>query len=85
MFINPLFTLIGEMAYPQLKQENEFLKAENAILRKHCLRIRIILTDAEKNILIKLGRPLGPRLKGIIHVVKYRSFRRWLGTMHLNA
>jgi hypothetical protein len=59
MFWNPFFTLIGELAYPQLKQENEFLKAENAILRNHNLKIRMILTDAEKNTLIRLGAPLG--------------------------
>ena len=54
-----------------------FLREENRILRSR-LPSRVRATPAEKSRLIKLGRELGVKLRELISIVSYSTFRRWV-------
>ncbi len=67
--------LLGQIATPDLVRENEYLRFENKVLRSKCPK-RITTTADEKYGLLKYGLPLGGKLKKIIGVVHYSTFRR---------
>jgi putative transposase len=75
---DPLITLLSEIALSDLKRQIEFLKVENTILRRHCLHRRLILTLTERQKLLKYGLPLNGRIKHLISIVHYSTFRRWV-------
>ncbi|MBL8012237.1 MAG: hypothetical protein JNN05_00170 [Candidatus Omnitrophica bacterium] len=77
-YANRLLTVLSELAYSDLKRQIEFLKAENTILRQKCVHKRIILTLAERQKLLKYGLPLGSKIKHLISIVHYTTFRRWV-------
>jgi len=54
----------------------EYLRIENHILRTKCPK-RITTTAAEKYQLLKHGLPLGGKIKKLISIVTYSTFRRW--------
>ena len=65
------------MVHPDLVHENEYLRAELEIYRSRQKKRLTISTD-EKYRLLKRGLLLGGRLKKIITVVHYATFRRWV-------
>lgn len=70
------FELLGQLAHGGLMRQIEYLKVENEILRSKC-RKRITTTADEKYRLLQYGLPLGGKLKKIIGIVHYSTFRRW--------
>jgi hypothetical protein len=61
-FVHPLLLLIARFTNKQLAQLIEYLLAENQILRFK-LPKRIEVAPAERANLVKLGKPLGSKLK----------------------
>jgi putative transposase len=76
--IQPLLFLFARCTKNELIRQIEFLKAENELLRSRVSRQNIILKPAERNRLIELGKGLGTKLNGLITVVTYDTFRKWL-------
>ena len=75
-FMHPLLLLIARFTNKAQAQLIEYLLAENRILRSK-LPKRIEVTPAERAKLVKLGKPLGSKLKDIISIVSYRTIFRW--------
>ena len=69
--------LLGRVVHSDLIRQMEYLKVENEILRNKCPK-RITTTPAEKRKLIKYGLACRGRIKGIISIVSYSTFRRWV-------
>gem|GEM_PF-2234262 len=69
--------LLGRVVHSDLIRQMEYLKVENDILRNKCPK-RITTTPAEKRKLIKYGLACRGRIKGIIFIVSYSTFRRWV-------
>ena len=67
-FVHPLLLLIVRFTNKELAKVIEYLLAENRILRSK-LPKRIEVTPAERAKLVKLGKPLGAKLKEIISIV----------------
>lgn len=76
-FIQPLLFRLAQSTHKELARQNQFLKAENEILRSK-LPNQIRTTPAERKRLIKLGKALGIALRDLITIVSYSSFLRWL-------
>ncbi|HOO49672.1 MAG TPA: integrase core domain-containing protein [Alphaproteobacteria bacterium] len=77
MIFHPFFVLLAHIVNSQLIEDIKYLKVENEILRSKLGR-RITLTAAERTRLLRFGKPLGPRLKELISIVTYQTFRRWV-------
>jgi putative transposase len=75
-FLHPLLLLIAKFTNKELAHLVEYLLTENRCLRSK-LPKRIEVTPAERAKLVKLGKPLGSKLKDIISIVSYRTFQRW--------
>ncbi len=75
--MHPLLVLIANATESELAKYVEFLKVENQILRER-LPKKIDTTEAERDKLLKVGRPLGPKIKGLISIVTPRTFLRWV-------
>ncbi|HEX5470423.1 MAG TPA: integrase core domain-containing protein [Lacipirellulaceae bacterium] len=75
---HPLLFLLARSTPDDLQKQNEFLKAELEILRKHVPKKYIILEPAEREKLLKLGKELGPAIRHLITIVSYSTFRRWV-------
>jgi len=75
-FFHPLIHVLACATESQLARYVEYLKAENRILRSK-LPKRIVCTPAERDRLVKLGKPLGSAIKELITIVTPRSFARW--------
>lgn len=54
-----------------------YFKAENRILRAR-LPKRIVATEAERRKLVRAGRGLGTKLRDLMTVVTYDTFRKWV-------
>ena len=54
----------------------DYLKTENRILRSK-LPKRVNVTPAEREQLVKRGKPLGKKIKQLITIVSPRTFARW--------
>lgn len=76
-FIQPLLFRLAQSTHKELARQNQFLKAENEILRSK-LPKQIRTTPTERKRLMKLGKPLGTALRDLITIVSYTSFLRWL-------
>ncbi len=76
-FFHPLILLLARSAQPQLIRYVEYLKTENRILRSK-LPKRITITPAERQKLVKVGKPLGKAIKELITIVTPRTFARWI-------
>ena len=57
-----------------------YLRAENQILRSK-LPDRITLSNQERRKLVRHGKKLGARIKDLISIVSYSTFRRWVRQM----
>jgi putative transposase len=73
----PFVWLLAGLLLRRLSQQIAYLKAENALLRAR-LPSRIVVTPQEKQTLLRLGKPLGAALKGLISIVTFRTFCHWL-------
>src|SRR6185503_235976 len=80
-YSNRLLNLMTEVTCSDLKRQLEFLKAENNILRRHCLHKRLHLTDHDRQKLLKYGLPLGGRIKHLISIVHYSTFYKWVNDL----
>ena len=76
--IQPLLFMFARCTKNELIRQIEFLKAENELLRRRVPKKRIILKPAERERLIELGKGLGHKLKDLLTVVAYSTFRGWL-------
>lgn len=74
---NGFLLLLANATDRELARMIEFLKAENRILRSK-LPGRIEVTPAERRRLLKLGQPLGTKVRQLLTIVSIRTFRRWL-------
>ena len=75
--IHPLLTLLASLTRQELARQVAYLKAENQLLRSK-LPKRIPLTNQERRSLIKHGKKLGARIKELISIVSYSTFRKWI-------
>jgi len=73
-----LLFLLARSTSDDLQKQNEFLKAENEMLRKRVPKKHIFLEPAERAKLLKLGKELGSAIRHIITIVSYSTFRRWV-------
>ncbi|MCA9215226.1 MAG: integrase core domain-containing protein [Planctomycetales bacterium] len=75
--VHPLLTLLASLTRQELAQQVRYLKAENEILRSR-LPSRITLDNRERNTLVKHGKKLGGKIKDVMTIVSYSTFRRWV-------
>ena len=75
--IHPLLTLLASLTRQELAQQVAYLKAENQILRSK-LPDRIQLSNQERRSLVKHGKKLGAKIKELISIVSYSTFRKWV-------
>jgi len=75
--VHPLLTLLASLTRQELAQQVRYLKAENEILRSK-LPSRITLDNRERNTLVKHGKRLGGKIKDVMTIVSYSTFRRWV-------
>lgn len=78
--VHPLLTLLASLTRQELAQQVTYLKAENAILRSK-LPERITLSIQERRRPVRHSKKLGPRIKDLISIVSYSTFRRWIGAI----
>ena len=69
--------MLASLTRQELARQVAYLKAENQLLRSK-LPKRITLTDQQRRRLVKHGKPLGARLAGLISIVSYETFRKWV-------
>lgn len=74
--VHPLLTLLASLTRQELARQVTYLKAENQILRSK-LPKRIELSNQERRRLVKHGKSLGARIKELISIVSYSTFRKW--------
>lgn len=75
--VHPLLTLLASLTRQELAQQIRYLKAENEILRSK-LPKRIPLDNRERRTLVKHGKKLGGKIKDVMTIVSYSTFRRWV-------
>ncbi|RJP61836.1 MAG: hypothetical protein C4541_01140 [Candidatus Auribacter fodinae] len=68
-------SILGQMVHADLARQIEYLKVENKILRSR-LPKNIRTTYQEKLKLIRYGLKLGGKIKPLISIVSYSTFRR---------
>ena len=78
--IHPLLTMLASLARQELAQQVTYLKAENRILRSK-LPDRITLNNQERRTLVRHGKKLGGRIKELISIVSYSTFRKWVRSL----
>lgn len=78
--VHPLLTLLASLTRQELAQQIRYLKAENEILRSKLPR-RITLDNRKRNTLVKHGKKLGGKIKDVMTIVSYSTFRRWVRKM----
>lgn len=81
--VHPLLTLLASLTRQELAQQIRFLKAENEILRSK-LPTRVTLDNRERKTLVKHGKKLGGKIKDVMTIVSYSTFRRWVRKMEGN-
>ena len=78
--IHPLLALLASLSRQELARQVTYLRAENQILRSK-LPDRITLSNQERRKLVRHGKKLGARIKEVISIVSYSTFRRWVRQM----
>ncbi len=74
---HPFLLFLAHVVNSHLVEEIEYLKVENRIMRSKLGR-QVRMTDEEREMLLRFGKPLGARLKDIISIVTYATFRNWV-------
>lgn len=72
-----LMLVIAGASQKELARQVSYLKAENQILRSR-LPKRIILTEREKNRLVRFAKNLGSALNELATIVHPATIRRWI-------
>jgi putative transposase len=80
VIIHPLLALLASLTRQELAQQVTYLKAENRILRRK-LPDRITLNNQERRILVRHGKKLGARIKDLLSIVSYSTFRKWVRSL----
>ena len=75
--IQRFLSLLGRLAHSDLVRQNEYLKAENRVLRKRLTK-RLRLKPNERAYLVRFGKPIGSGLQEIVSIVKYKTFLTWI-------
>lgn len=78
--VHPLLTLLASLSRQELAQHVRYLKAENEILRSK-LPSRITLDNRERRTLVKHGKMLGGKIKEVMSIISYSTFRKWVRSM----
>ena len=78
--VHPLLTLLASLTRQELAQQIRFLKAENEILRSK-LPGRVTLDNRERNMSVKHGEKPSGKIKDVMTIVSYSTFRRWVRKM----
>jgi len=76
-FFHPLLLILARATHAELARMIDYLKTENRILRSK-LPKRVSLTPAERERLVRRGKPLGSKIKELITIVTPRTFARWV-------
>ena len=76
LILHPFLIFLAQIVNSHLVEEIQYLKVENRILRSK-LGKRVVTTKEEKAQLLRFGVPLGDRLKDLITIVTYETFRNW--------
>ncbi len=75
--LHPLLAMLASLTRQELARQVAYLKAENQLLRSK-LPKRITLTDQQRRSLVKHGKSLGSGLAGLLSIVGYETFRKWV-------
>ena len=78
--IHPLRTLLASLTRQELAKQVTYLQTENRTLRSK-LPQRIELSNHERSQLVKHGKSLGARIRELISVGSYSTFRRLVREM----
>ena len=78
--IHPLLILLASLTQQELAKQVTYLKAEKQNLRSK-LPDRITLSNQERRTLLRHGRKLGARIKELISIVSYSTFRKWVRSL----
>lgn len=73
---HPFLVFLAHVVHSQLVEEMEYLRIENRIMRSKLGR-QVRVKREERTQLLRFGKSLGPRLKNIISIVSYATFRNW--------
>ncbi|MEM6259646.1 MAG: hypothetical protein AAGI37_15310 [Planctomycetota bacterium] len=73
-YLNLLFAYFSSRQRAQLR----FVKEENRILRARLKQTRLILTPEERERLLSIGGEMDHRVNGLISVVTFATYQRWL-------
>ena len=73
----PLLFFLAKCTRHELIRQIEFLHAENQMLRVHLKQHHVYLSQDERQLLMKLGKAIGPAIRHLISVVTYETFVRW--------
>jgi putative transposase len=63
-----LFRVLAGSGQSDLRQQNQYLRAENQILRSK-IAGPVRVTPAERARLVRLGKPLGPAVQSLVTIV----------------
>jgi putative transposase len=74
---HPFLALIASATEHELAKYLEYLKEENKILRARLPGKQVHTTPAERERLLKFGKPLGRAIEELITIVKPATFYRW--------
>ncbi len=72
-----LLEVLSGSSQGELRRQIQYLKAENEILRAH-IDGPVRVTARERYRLVRLARPLGAAVKGLVNIVKPGTFMRWI-------
>ena len=73
-----MLCLLFESLAARRDAQIRFLKEENRILRSRISGQRLILAPEERGRLLAIGRELGHQVKGLVSLVQFRTYQRWV-------
>jgi hypothetical protein len=73
----PLLAMLACSTRQELARQVAYLKEENRILRSRLTQL-IMTTPQERSRLVRAGRKLGLKIKELMTISTYISFRRWV-------
>ena len=74
----PILALLFECFSVRRDAQLAFLREENRILRSRLKQQRVVLSPEERGRLLAIGTRLNHRVKGLVTIVQYRTYQRWL-------
>ena len=73
-----LLCLLMEVVSSRRDAQLRFLREENRILRSRLQQERVILSPEERSRLMAIGAELKHQVKGLVTLVQFRTYRRWV-------